>query len=37
MKQYDINTLDKLVAEGKLMVQTHPTLPLRIYKYTPEL
>jgi len=37
MKQYDINTLDKLVAEGKLMMQTHPTLPLRIYKYTPEL
>jgi hypothetical protein len=37
MKQFDINTLDRLVAEGKLMMQTHPTLPLRIYKYTPEL
>jgi len=36
MRQFDIQKLNKLVEEGKLMVQTHPTLPLRIYKYTPE-
>lgn len=39
MKQFDIQKLDELVAEGKLMVQTHPNefIPLRIYKYTPEV
>jgi RNA ligase len=36
MKQFDIQKLDTLVTEGKLMMQTHPTLPLRIYKYTKE-
>jgi T4 RnlA family RNA ligase len=34
MNKLDINKLDQLVAEGKLMVQTEGLL--RIYKYTPE-
>jgi RNA ligase len=34
MKQYDINTINQYVADGKLMCQSHPTLPLKIYKYT---
>lgn len=37
MRQFDIQKLDALVDAGKLMRQVHPTLPLRIYKYTPEL
>lgn len=36
MKKYDITRMNELVASGKLMVQTHPTLPLSIYKYTAE-
>ena len=34
MKQYDTQILDQYVADGKLICQSHPTLPLKIYKYS---
>jgi RNA ligase len=36
MKQYDNQILDQYVADGKLICQSHPTLPLKIYKYSVE-
>jgi len=34
MKSYDIKILDQYVTDGKLICQSHPTLPLKIYKYS---
>jgi RNA ligase len=34
MKTYDMNIINQLVTDGKLMKQTHPKYPLSIYKYT---
>ena len=34
MKRYDIHKITDLINDRKLMCQVHPTLPLKIYKYT---
>lgn len=36
MKTYDLTLLQKYIDEGLLEVQSHPTLPLKIYNYSRE-